>query len=210
MFGRRKKHQVRIQHQRAFSTKRKFLFLLFLFCIGGFLIFYQNKDALNPNQPTSKMQDPSALTDKDIKKQIQKDYKSNLLKRKMAEDSARYKKKAYISPKNPQKSLENYNLKEGVHLSQDESFDELLDVLKKEEEIEEDDIEDRIARYRIIEEKIQSFQEKLNDSTSHPLDKETDSRKRYAQEFIENARRGGYEVKLDENFKVKSVKKTKP
>ena len=42
----------------------------------------------------------------------------------------------------------------------------LLAVLKTEEEIEED-IEDRIARYRIIEEKIQSFQEKNSKMMTH-------------------------------------------
>lgn len=32
-------------------------------------------------------------------------------------------------------------------------------------------------------------------------------RKEYARQFIENARRGGWDVKLDENYRVKSVKK---
>ena len=208
MFGKRKKHQVRIQHQRA-SSKRKFFILLGLFCAGGLLIFYQNKEASHSSLENQKDKS-SDLTNKDIKKQIQQDYKSNLLKRRMAEDSARYQKKTYISKEASEKSLEDYTLKDGVSLSQDESFDELLDVLKTEEETEED-IEDRIARYRIIEEKIQSL-EKPQDKKSDSQEEEeanTDPRKTYAEEFIENAKRGGYEVKLDENFKIKSVKKIK-
>lgn len=209
MFGKRKKHQVRIQHQNPSPPKRKFFILLVLFCIGGLLIFYQNREAVHPSleSQNDKKADSSGLTDKDIKKQIQQDYKSNLLKRRMAEDSARYQKKTYISKEASKKSREDYTLKDGVSLSQDESFDELLAVLKTEEETEED-IEDRIARYRIIEEKIQNLetpQDKTSDQES-----DVDPREIYAQEFIENARRGGYEVKLDKNFKVKSVKKIKP
>ena len=212
MFGKRKKHQVRIQHQKSSSPKRKFFILLVLLFTGVFLIFYQNKEAAHPSleNQKDKKADSSSLTDKDIKKQIQQDYKSNLLKRRMAEDSARYQKKTYISKEASKKSREDYTLKDGVNLSQDESFDELLDVLKTEEETEEG-IEEHIARYRIIEEKIQSLenpQDKTSDSQEEGAD--IDPREIYAQEFIENAKRGGYEVKLDKNFKVKSVKKIKP
>ena len=146
---------------------------------------------------------------KDIQKQIQQDYKSNLLKRQMIADEFRYKKHKYIPEKPPENSREDYTLKDGVHLSQDESFNDLLSALQTTEDAEaEEDIEEHIARYHIIEEKIQkNFQETTQETPQDTTPEDTDPKKTYAQEFIENARRGGYEVKLDANLKVKSVKK---
>jgi len=210
MFRRRKKHQVRIRHQFRPLSKRKFIFNLILFslAIGGLFISNQNKDIFtkfNTLSEDKKDNPPQAekdsLTNKEIKEQIQKDYKSNLLKHQMAEDSARYKKNKFTAGEEPA-NPEDYTLKEGVNLSQDESFDDLLNILKKTEADTDEDIEDRIASYRIIEEKIQNFQRNPQDSTTN-----SDPRTAFAREFIENARKGGYEVKLDNNFKVKSVKK---
>lgn len=40
--------------------------------------------------------------------------------------------------------------------------------------------------------------------------RELEYKREYARQFIENARAGGYDVELDENFVVRSVKKIKP
>ncbi len=212
MFGRRKKHQIRIRSQRSPKSKNKFRFYLILLILIGFGVFIFNK---NPKEAPPEIQEEvvekPALTDKEIQKQIQEDYKTNLLKHRMSEDLIRHKKNKYISKEKSAES-EDYTLKDGVHLSQDESFDNLLSILKEAEETEEEtdaDIEDRIAHYRIIEKKIQNFQGRSEDNTQNNKDS-IDPRKTFAQEFIENARKGGYEVKLDDNFKVKSVKKIKP
>lgn len=213
MFRRRKKHQVRIRHQSRPSSKRKFIFNLILFSLilGGLFIFNQNKDILKnlktlsedkKDSPPKTEQEPPSLTNKEIQEQIQKDYKSNLLKHQLAEDSARHRKNKFTAGEEPADSKEDYALKEGVNLSQDESFDDLLNILKKTEAETDEDIEDRIARYRIIEEKIQNFQGNPQDNTTN-----VDPRIAFAREFVENARKGGYEVQLDDNFKVKSVKK---
>lgn len=220
MFRRRKKHQVRIRHQAQPSSKRKLFFNLILFSliIGGVFIFNQNRDILTNFQTLTKdedkedkkdsspqiQQEKPSLTNKEIQEQIQKDYKSNLLKRRMIEDEARHKKNKLITKEQPADTKEDYSIKDGVNLSQDESFDKLLDILKEAETETDEDIEDRIARYRIIEEKIQSFQRKPQDNTDNGVD----PRKAFAREFIANAKKGGYEVQLDNNFKVKSIKKT--
>ncbi len=213
MFRKRKKHQVRIQHQNQQTMKRKlfFKFILFVFIIGAFLVLYQKQnrgeksDIFSEKEGRPQQKKTSTLMDKNIKKQIQKDYKTNLLKQKMAQDSARYKKNQYVA-KPASAKPEDYTLKDGVDLSQDPSFDDLLSILKTAEEESGGDIEERIAGYRIIEKKIQNFQGKPEEDS----DDDIDPRKAYAQEFIENARKGGYEVKLDDNFKVKSVKKMNP
>ncbi|MDE0151723.1 MAG: hypothetical protein OXK80_04410 [Bdellovibrionales bacterium] len=217
MFRRRKKHQVRIRHQTQPSSKGKlfFYFILFSLILGGVFILNQNKDIPTNFQTPTKdedkkdnplqiQQEEPSLTNKEIQEQIQKDYKSNLLKRRMAEDEAHHKKNKLITEEQPADAKEDYSIKDGVNLSQDESFDKLLDILKEAETETDEDIEDRIARYRIIEEKIQSVQRKPQDNTQ---DNSVDPRKTFAQEFIVNARKGGYEVQLDNNFKVKSVKK---
>ena len=214
MFGKRKKHQVRIQHQTSSSSKRNLLIFIFLIIAvyTFFNIYRENNpakkpDTLSKNKKENPLQQsPPALIDKNIKKQIQEDYKTNLLKQKMAEDSALHKKNKYIAKEAPADS-EDYTLKDGVNLSQDESFDNLLSILKTAEEETDEDIEDRIARYHIIEKQIQNFQGRPEENTKAPAE---DPSKTYAQEFIENARKGGYEVRLDDNFKIKSVKKIKP
>ena len=220
MFGKRKKHQVRIQHQTPSSSKRKIsiFILLILIAYTFFNIYQKNDPATNSDTPSENQKGQPTLTDKDIQKQIQKDYKANLLKRQMTKDEVRHKKK-YIPNEISEDSKEDYSLKDGVHLSQDKSFDDLLSAIKIAEEETEEDIEDRIARYRIIDEQIQksfqgqhreqmqrNFQEQPQDNTSETID----PKKTFAQEFIENARKGGYKVQLDDNLKVKSVKKIKP
>ena len=213
MFRKRKKHQIRIQHQSPPSSKRRPFFnvILILFIAGGIYILNQNKNIITKSDPPAEDKKDSqpqveqktpSFTNKEIQEQIQKDYKSNLLKRQMAEDSARYKKSKLTAEEKPAGSKEDYALKDGVDLSQDKSFDDLLNILKEAEAETGEDIEDRIARYRIIEEKIQNFQGNPQSNTD-----KTDPRVAYAQEFIDNARKGGYEVQLDNNFKVKSVKK---
>ena len=216
MFRKRNKHQIRIKHQSPPSSKRRLYlnFILLLLIASGIYIFNQNKNVITkPDTPSEdkkdsqpqRKQEPPSLINKEIQEQIQKDYKSNLLKRQMAEDEARYKKNKFTAEEKPSSSKEDYTLKDGVNLSQDESFDDLLNILKKAEAETDEDIKDRIAGYQIIKEKIQNFQEKPQDNTTDNVD----SRKVFAQEFIENARKGGYKVQLDDNFKVKSVKKIK-
>ena len=218
MFRRRKKPQIRIQHQTSSSSKKRFLFIFFLLLliVGGILILNQknstpiSSDILVKDKKESQQKvqpKKPSFTDKEIQKQIQEDYKSNLLKRQMSEDEARHKKNKYIPKGTPVD--ESYTLKDGVDLSQDESFDNLLSILKEAEEETDEDIEDRIARYHIIEKKIQNFQGVPNPNNKQE-DTEIDQKQIFAQKFIENARKGGYEVKLDNNFKVKSVKKIKP
>jgi len=208
MFNRRKKYQIRIKHQTQSFSKRKLFFNLILFSLilGGVFIFNQNRETLknfiaslkSKKEKKPKQEKPS-LTSKEIQEQIQKDYRSNLLRRQITEDEFRHKKNKVVTEGQPAHSKEDYTLKDGVHLSQDESFDSLLKLLEETET--DNDIKDRIARYRIIEETIQNFQEKGSAPDN------VDPRKTFAREFIENARKGGYEVQLDNNFKVKSVKK---
>ena len=214
MFKRRKKHQVRIRHQAPPSSKKKsiFYFILFSLILGGIFLFKQNKETVSSfktaeekqekkAEPLQTKQKESSSINKKMEEQIQRDYRSNLLKLRMAEDSVLHQKNKFVIEKQSAEAKGDYSIKDGINLAQDESFDKLLDILKGAETDTNEDIEDRIARYRIIEEKIQ------NAKTQVSPDHGVDPRKAFAKEFIANARKGGYEVQLDDNFKVKSVKK---
>ena len=96
----------------------------------------------------------------------------------------------------PSKPSASFPIRDGVNLEQERQFDEILQLMKSQES--DEDIESIVKKYQLIERKIKE-----------PLEEELDedSREMFIQQFLQNARDGGYEVQLSEDLKVISIRK---
>ena len=96
----------------------------------------------------------------------------------------------------PQKKSDSFPIRDGVSIEQERQFDEILQLMGSQESNE--DIESVVKKYRLIERKIKE-----------PLEEEPDENAKeiFIQQFLKNAREGGYEVILGEDLKVISIRK---
>ena len=104
----------------------------------------------------------------------------------------------------------NFDSKDGVQLDQeDDLFSDIIETLDAQGHSM--DIEDRVSSYKPyqyvdIEEKLQAYQEKQESESD---EEEGFNREAFIKKFVDNAKKGGYEVKLNDRMQVVSVKKIK-
>ena len=201
IFKRRKKHNdtVFIRYRKRKRSSSSYSVLLLLIVLGVFFYIYLSpnifQQLLEKDHKPSPQPIPILSEDQDNLK---------------PQGSSHSKQKVRIKDIKNQKNFKNikptdifsdkFPIRDGVNLDQERQFDEILRLMEAHHE-EDEDIENQVRRYRLIERKIKA-----------PLNQEPDidSRELFIQRFLENARRGGYEVQLDKNFKVLSIKKIKP
>ncbi len=196
IFRRRKKSNkktifIRYKKRKNNSPFRILLFLL-LIAMGVYLYLYQEKTT----SPTTDFKQNSQPLQEEIEKEIQKsDERGSLGQQKVKiRDIKNQNSNNFVNTPSSNK----FPSRDKVSLEQERQFDEILKLMEADDE-DEHDIENQVARYRLIERKIKEPLEQEHDE---------DSRELFIQKFLENARRGGYEIQLNEDLKVISIKKS--
>ena len=212
IFRKRKKDQVIIKHQSDQDFHNNlvlFRIVLVILTLGVFVIVFiqpLNKQPIQKNTETNLQE--KKMTLKEVKDKIKKDYKSNLLQQQMERDQLLHNKDQY-APKaaiNMEEAKEDYSLKEGVDLEQDKSFDHLLSTTQDTNDLLPEDVEDYISQYQL---KVQKNKKPIQEENDDELDSDAEDMEAFGKEFIENARKEGYKVQMDENFQITSVTKIK-
>ena len=104
----------------------------------------------------------------------------------------------------PSALSDHYPLREGVDLSQEEAFQDLTELTESDSP-DYEDIEDRIMRYQMSGRKLKEAPQL--EKTEEEQDSEADQRQIFIDQFLENAKKAGYEVKLNEDTSISEVKK---
>ena len=194
-FRRRKKNNGTVFIRYKKRTNNSPLLIVVLMVTGGaFFLIYLSR---NPSSQSTIKEPQSLLLNVISKEQKNKTPKKSSKRKPSLQE---IKNQANFDNVKPQDEMSKFSIRDGVSLEQEQQFYEILKLME-DSDFGNEDIETQVQQYKLIERKIQD-----------PIKKEQDldTRNFFIQNFLENARKGGFEVVLDENLKVISITKIKP
>ena len=199
-----KKYVVRSVKRREFYKKLFYIIGAVVLLVSGIFLsqFFDKKTLL----PTMENNEEITLKEEN-KKELERLKIAHDLKSKIAEDEVRSIFNNLPVMNTNELDMEildpNFDSKDGVRLDQeDDLFTDIIESLDAQDHSM--DIEDRVSTYQpyqYVEEKLQAYQEQQEE--------EGISREVFIKKFIDNAKKGGYEVKLNDRMQVVSVRKIK-
>lgn len=189
------KGQVIRAKKKKTPVKVRFFIFVFLILAGLFFIFYEEPQKI-PSVKASPV-----LSDAIIQEKIKEHSQSLRLKSDIAKDQALFKSRSLENnmPLDDAVLDESFIAKDGVDLGSEKPFDEIISEMEKVYSDDYVDIEDRIASYQQIGEKLKLYKEEQTE----------DETEIFIQEFLKNAEEKGYLIKLNDNLDVVSVTKIK-
>ena len=199
-----KKYVVRSVKRREFYKKLFYTVGAFVLLAGVFFL----SQFLGKQQTLSKRESNEEVTLKEEnKKELERLKIVHGLKSRIAEDEVRSIFNNLPVMNTNELDMEildpNFDSKDGVRLDQeDDLFTDIIESLDAQGHSM--DIEDRVFNYKpyqYVEEKLQAYQEQQEE--------EGISKEEFVEKFIDNAKKGGYEVKLNDRMQVVSVRKIK-
>ena len=197
------------------STKRKEFYKKLFYTAGGLVLlaggfFLSRLLEKQPSLSTTESNEEINLKEEN-KKELERLKIVHGLKSKIAEDEVRSIFNDLPVMNTSELDMEildpNFDSKDGVQLDQeDDLFTDIIETLDAQSH--STDIEDRVSSYRPyqyvdVEEKLQAYQEKQS------AKEEDFNREEFIEKFIDNAKKGGYEVQLNDRMQVVSVRKIK-
>ena len=182
--------------------------LIFGFLTAGVLsaVFYGAP--FLEDKPKKPERPPSSISDNEIQSKVKSNFQKIRLKKQIAKDNAVQEGPPLDllieEESESQRVLTGrYPSKPGVELDQERLFDEVIAEIEGLELLEEErgseDIENQISRYQNIEDKLKLYQQ----TQTAVKDENTN----FIEAFVENARKKGYAVEINESLDVVSVKK---
>ena len=198
--SKKKKYTIR-------SSKFKKLYKKYLIYSGVIGAVWMGLFFISPflNQPNPSSSNPSIEQNE---KELNRMKATHLLKSKIKQDEVRrmFDNLQQVDVQLDHEILEpHFESKDEVSLAQEELFKDFIEEMDQIDSYTS--IEDQVASYSLykpIDEKITAYQQRKPQNSKNPI---TD--KEFIQQFIENARQKGYEIQVNDQMKVTSIRKIK-
>lgn len=173
--------------------KRKdmsWLFLLLLI-LGVLIILYANEDANKQAQA----EHPGGVTSPEQMSLVNKHLKETAINLQKDRLQRMRDKSRELQDFHNTGQQDPYQVQHNFNLDSDQRMQQLSEDLNRSREIQEN----QLTPEQIVQRRLYEDEQFQKENAAY--------REQYAEEFIENARQGGWDVKLGPNFEVLSVKK---
>lgn len=179
--------------------------ILEILILGGVYYFFFYKHNKEVEQKTLIQVPPQSeiRIKKNVQQKIQQNLQAIQFKHKLAQDEIAQKKDQYNQTDyqtDPSKNLDaSSGLEQDISLEQEDLFSDILTTIRKNFSQGEyyEDIEDRVERYKLVEDKVKSIRSIVG----------PDEEDLYVENLLKKVREEGYEVKLNDDLQIISIKK---